>query len=64
LGEARVKMADAKRMNARTNASPGSTLELVDDTDIDIEPVDAPLACIGNQYIRSIAKFITAWINQ
>jgi hypothetical protein len=56
-------MADAKRVNARTSPSPGSSL--IDVDDIDEEPiVDPPAACVGNQYIKSMVKLITAWIKK
>ena len=57
FGEASVKMADAKRMHARTKPSPGSSFDPVDDIAIDMDPVDADM---GNQYIKSIARLITA----
>ena len=62
LGEAKVKIAEAKRTNASMKASPGSSLAPVDAIDIDIEP-EAEGEPMGNQYINSIAKLITAWIN-
>ncbi len=59
FGEAKVKMAEAKRMKAMTNASPGSSFGPVDPADMDIAPAAAPM---GNQYINSIEKLITACI--
>ena len=59
FGEASVKMADAKRMNARTKESPGSSRDPFADMDI------APTAAVaGNRYIKSIVQFITAWIRK
>ncbi len=55
-----MKIAEAKRMNANAKATPESSLGPVDEADIDIAPDVAP---IGNQYIKSMAKFITAWIS-
>jgi hypothetical protein len=52
-------MADAKRMNARTKESPGSSLDPRADIDIAPTAVDT-----GNRYIKSIVKFITAWIKK
>ena len=52
-------MAEAKRTNARTKESPGSSLDPL--VDIDSAPVDAAM---GNRYIKSIAKLINACIKK
>ena len=52
-------MADAKSMKATTRATPGSSFGPAGLADMDMAPVDDP---IGNQYMRSMARFITAWI--
>ena len=58
IGEASVKMADAKNTTASSKLSPGSILALDDDAiDIDIAPELAPA---GNTYIKSMAKLIAA----
>jgi hypothetical protein len=59
FGEARVKMADAKRTKARTKESPGSSLDPL--ADIAIAPIGADT---GNRYIKSIVKLITACIKK
>jgi hypothetical protein len=58
-----VRVADAKKISTRTKAIPGSSLEAV--LDRFIEPNgDAPRSCMGNRYIKSIAKLIAAWTKQ
>jgi hypothetical protein len=59
FGEASVKMADAKRTNTRTEESPGSSRD--PRTDIDVALIAAD---VGNRYIKSIVKFITACIKK
>lgn len=60
LGEANVKTADANKMNATTKARPGSSFGPPDDMDIAPEADEDP---IGYQYIKSMAKFMMAWIS-
>jgi len=61
IGEASVKMADAKNTTARSKLSPGSILALDEDDAIDIDTAPE-LAPAGNTYIKSMAKLIAAWI--
>ena len=54
-------MAEARKVTANTNPSPGSSFAAPADIDMDI-PVAPGVDPGGNKYIKSIAKFINAWI--
>jgi hypothetical protein len=56
-------MADAKKVIANKNPSPGSSFATPDDIDMDMGIALGPeVEATGYKYIKSIAKFIDAWI--